>query len=230
MPDTTKHTPHENDILIVTNIDTDCDIIDTEDNYPHSEYFQVKWSGHPHRIAPGATKRMPRFLAEHFAKHLANHMLLKMEESTGRKGLMQSSFERPKMIDRIILGVDSYFLGDNVSEADALASKVDELNPGERPMDLGTVPSPLMGVLKDEPKKVEIKEETVPSTPDLPPAGSGEPPKKADTPKDEPKTSIVDPSKPKPSRKELFADCEKLGIEVTGRETVDQLIAKIKAF
>ena len=50
--------------------------------------------------------------------------------------------------------------------------------------------------------------------------------------KEEPKqeTSLWDSDKPKPTRRELFETTYKLGIDTTGKETVDQLIAKIKAF
>src|SRR3990167_4788916 len=155
---TTKHKPHELDVLIVANIDTDCDVIDTEYNYPHKDYFQVLWSGHPHRVTPGGTKRMPRFLAEHYAKHLANHVLMKMEEATGRKGLVQSSFERPRVLSQILKGVDTWFLGDTeVEEGEKVASMVDELNPAEKPLDLGDIPNPAVGVLKPEPKPVVIE-------------------------------------------------------------------------
>lgn len=220
MPDTNKHTPHENDILTVKNIDVDCEIIDTEENYPHKDYFQVKWSGHPHRIPPGETRKMPRFLAEHYAKHLADHVLMRLEEKTGRKGLVQSSFERPRVLSEILLGVDTYFLGeDTAEEGQQVANKVSELNPEERFLDLGTIPNPAVGVLKDEPKAVVLPPEEI------------KPEKKVELPVvSNEKTSIYDESKPKPSMRSLLADCEKLGIEVTGKESTDQLISKIKAF
>lgn len=226
MPDT-KHKPHELDVLIVMNVDVDCDVQDTEEDYPHKTYFQVRWSGHPHRIGPGLTKKMPRFLAEHYAKHLADHMLMKMEENTGRKGLIQSSFERPKMLQRILLGVDTWFLGENeVEEGAKVASMVDELNPGEKVMDLGVIPNPAVGVLKPEPKPVVVEDE--PEEPKAPEKPVDMPP--ADTTAKPEETSIYDENKPKPTKKQLVADCEKLGIEITGKETVDQLIAKIKSF
>ena len=223
MPDDTPHKPHELDVLIVCNPDVNCDVIDTEEDYPHKEYFQVRWSGHPHRIAPGQTKKMPRFLAEHFAKHLANHLLMKLEESTGRKGLVQSSFERPKMIAKIILGVDTYFLGESeVEEGAKVAETVDKLNmPEERVTNLGEIPNTMMGVLKPEPRSV-ITEETVLPTTDVPVVDAPVSPVT--------NTSIYDDSKPKPTRKELLVEADKLGIEVTGKETVDQLIGKIKSF
>ena len=215
MPDEPQRKSHELDVLIVCNPDVNCNVIDTEENYPHSDYFQVRWSGHPHRIAPGQTKKMPRFLAEHYAKHLADHLLMKLEEETNRKGLMQSSFERPKMISRILLGVDTYFLGESeVEEGEKVAKTVETLNmPEERAIDLGRIPNPMMGVLKSEPQIFGVQ--------NLP----------TDTVvKDTLKTSLWDDSKPKPTRAELITEADKLGIELTGKERVDDLIAKIKAF
>jgi len=225
MPDTisTKSpTPNNLDVLIVKNIDIDCTVQDTDDDYNHSDYFQVRWSGHPHRIVPGQTKKMPRFLAEHYAKHLADHVLMRMEEKTGRKGLIQSSFERPKIIKEILLGVDTWYMADSeVEQGEKVAKMVDTLNPEERPVDLGTIPDPLMGILKAEPKSIsesvsEVTENVVMKG--LPDAILGD------------KPSIWDDSKPRPSRKELLADCEKLGIEVSGKENVQDLIDKIKKF
>jgi len=226
MPDEAKHKPHELDVLIVCNPDVNCNVQDTEDDYPHRDYFQVKWSGHPHRIPPGQTKKMPRFLAEHYAKHLANHLLIKMEEETGRKGLLQSSSERPKMLAKILLGVDTYFLGESVvEEGEKVSQIVDTLNPEEKAIDLGEIPNPVLGVLKPEPQPVEVYNEPTLSATQVEPELLSEVPTVKVL-----ETSIWDDKKAKPTRKELLADCEKLGLEVTGKETVDQLIAKIKAF
>src|SRR3990167_8011700 len=169
MPDLTpQHTPDSSDILIVCNPDVNCDDIDTEEDYPHKDYFQVRWANYPHRVSPGQTRKMPRYLAEHYAKHLADHILTRMEEKTGRKGLMQSSVERPKVISQILLGVDTWFLGETEVEiGEKVGRLVDTLNPDERPVDLGTIPDPLMGMLKAEPKPVVIttEEAMIPKNP-----------------------------------------------------------------
>jgi len=67
-----------------------------------------------------------------------------------------------------------------------------------------------LGVLKPEQKIEEIMKE------------AGKP--------EEAKTSIWDPSKPKPTKKELLEECKKMGIETTGKEKVDDLIALLKKF
>lgn len=216
MSDATQSKPHELDTLIVYNPDLNCHVIDSDEGYPHADYFQVRWSNKPHRIAPGATKRMPRFLAEHYAKHLADHLLTRMEEETKRKGLMQSPVERPRVLAQIIKGVDTYFLGEEHDDlGDKTEKLVQDLNPEERPIDLGTVVNPMVGILKPEPKPVVLEEPNIP-----------EPVVKVKN--DNP--SIWDESKPKPTKKELMADCEKLGIEISGKEDVETLIQKIKAF
>jgi hypothetical protein len=209
MPDTTPK-PNELDVLIVKNTDVDCNVIDSENRYPHSEYFQVKWGGKPHRIAPGQTKKMPRFLAEHFAKHLADHILFKLEDQTKKRGLINSPVERPRVISEILLGVDTYFGSD---EDTSVTEPVDTGMPEERAMDLGEVPNPLMGVLKGNASVTSPLPDSVPVQA-----------------KSEEKVSIWDDDKPKPAREQLLADCDKLGIEITGKESDDQLIDKIKAF
>ena len=221
--------PHELDILIVVNPDLNCPDIDTEEGWKHKDFFQVRWSGAPHRIIPGQTRRMMRFLAEHFAKHLANHILIKKEEGTGKKGLMQSPVERPKVLKSILIGIDSYFLmADEKGEGERVTQMVDQLNPTERPLNLGVIPDPTMGVLKSEPpsldqvmKKAGLEEKEV----ELP-KGDGQPP----TVKIEEKTSIWDPKKPKPTKVELIKDAVRLGLDIKGTETVDQLIGMIKKF
>lgn len=237
----TPKKPNESDILLVYNSDINCDVIDSEDNYPHKDYFQVKWSNHPHRVAPGKVRKMPRFLAEHFAKHLADHILTKMEEQTGRKGLVQSPTERPRVLKEILLGVDTYFLGEeDVDQGEKIVKAVETLNE-ERPLDLGEVPNPMLGVLKPEPKTVNVTDSvsespsavddaTVTNPKDVATAQTAPVQEVEPAPTSQEKVSIWDDTKPKPSRKSLIADCEKLGIEVSGKESVDQLIALIKKF
>lgn len=244
-----RRTESPDDILLVTNIDIDCDQSSTdvertsrrimdpetggvytewsqiEHTFNHREYFEVRWGKKPFRIKPGDTRRLPRYLAEHFAEHLANHMLGKMEEETGRQRLVTNALERPKMIDRIIVGVDQYFAGDDdVDEGQAAYDKVEELNRnpelvamtqdighGGRSMELrgevdaGSVPKHLYGTLTtDTPKTLD---ETL--------AEAGEAP-------EAPKTA--------PTRAQLIAEAHKLGIDIKRTDTVDDLKAKIAQF
>lgn len=150
MPD---YKEHEQDIMLVRNIDVDCedtsvDIVKTTrrirdsetgaeiteyleltDECDHSKYFQVKWGGQRFRIAPGQTRRMPRFIAEHFTKHLADHILGKREIEEKRVGLINHPIERPKIIEEILLGVDEPFnaLGE-IDDALEAFNQVEELN------------------------------------------------------------------------------------------------------
>ena len=204
------------DILIVQNVDLNCNYIDSEEGWSHADFFQVKYGGAPLRIKPGETRRVPRYRAEHFAKHLADHMLMKMEEETGKQFLVNNVIERPKMLAHILIGVDTYYLEQEqgpVDETAKLAAEDKQLNQDEdsvdKAMNIGEVPNPMMGTLKE--------------TPTTPPV-----PKSA--PEDDKKTSIFDPSKDKPTRQQLIKACADQGIEWTMRDTNEVLIGKLKAF
>ena len=230
---------HENDILLVYNPDLGCDEEDAEEGWSHKDFFQVKWDGYPHRIAPGESRRMPRFLAEHYAKHLANHILGKRERSEGRIGLLQSPIERPKVLATIVQKVEEYFHGQpNLTVGQAAALQVEKLNePVGIPLtsrdqelpatDIGEVPNTAVGVLKAEPKPLAEILKNAEETSGVPSVEDGNAPVVSEPAGP---TSIYDPSKPRPTKKELLADAYKLGIEVNGKETVDQLIDKIKSF
>jgi hypothetical protein len=203
------------DILIVQNCDLNCNYIDSEEGWSHADFFQVKYGGAPLRIKPGETRRVPRYRAEHFAKHLADHMLMKMEEETGKQFLVNNVIERPKMLNQILTGVDTYYLEQDQgpsTEVDKLATEDKQLNPEddtERAMDIGEVPNPMIGTLK---------------------ATSKTPPVPKSEPEDDKKTSIFDPSKDKPTRQQLIKACADQGIEWTMKNTNEELIAKLKAF
>ena len=243
------------DIILVKNIDEHCsdvshdvirtskkvqdpetgqwitEYIEIQQEFSHGDYFQVKWGGQPHRILPGQTKLMPRYVAEHYAKYLADHMLGKMEASTGKIGLVQSKVERPKMLAKILVRVESYHLGDALSDEGARAvEEVDQLNKGERVLDLGFIPPTAVGVLKDEPK-TEAELLAIAGEGDaqpLPPSGPVEALK--DQRIEEVKTSLFDKEKPLPPKGELIRTVVKLGIEIKGNESSEALAALIRAF
>jgi len=200
------------DVLIVQNIDLNCDDVDTEEGWSHKDYYQVKWGGNPIRIKPGETRRLPRYVAEHFAKHLANHILMKMEKETGKQFLVNNPIERPKVLKQIIIGVDQYFLDQEIAEqteGEKVAAEIEKLNePEEKALDVGAVPNPAIGELKEEPKTPEIPEEK---------------PSKE-------KTSIWDPKLPDPSINELRHACKLQGIEFTLKDNKETLIQKLKSF
>lgn len=123
------------------------------DVYEHSwstkDFFEVRWDGRPHRIKPGETRRMPRYLADHFAKILIDFILTQREEKEKLTGLLKNRQERAKLYKQIIIGVDSYYNGDLYDyqrEGNFVEQQVQEMNtntPNVR--DLGEVPPVALG-------------------------------------------------------------------------------------
>lgn len=142
---------NENDMLSITNIDTDCHDItydsvrvserwrdpesgrvltqfkDVSYTFEHKDGFQVRWSGRAFTIPPGETRKMPRFLGEHFAYHLANHILDIEGKKIGRE-LRADPVWRPKILKRIIVDEEPFFSAMGDSVGNALANKVDQMN------------------------------------------------------------------------------------------------------
>lgn len=245
------------DLMMVKNIDLNCSEVTSEivrkdvsredenghryvayeevvEEFSHADYFQVKFNGYPHRIAPGETKVWPRYLAEHYAKHLADHMLQKQEASENKMGLVNSKVERPKVLKQIIVGVQQYYYDSEEANMTAEQQRIRQIEDLNRPAapglreeggrkvhDLGEVEdrtpvvNKALGVLEDEPKSLE---EVL-----------------ADVPDDKP-TVERDPNKPaltQPNaitRKELFEAAHAQGIKVTGRETKDQLVGILQKY
>lgn len=261
--------PNPEDIILVKNIDVDCNDITTDvvrtsrkifnpetgatstvfedqvEEWSHKDYFQVRWSGHPHRIKPGETRRMPRYIADHFAKYLADHILAKREKAEKRTGLVQSIVERPKVLAQILLKVDEYYLRDSFSDEGARAvAEVEALNPAEEvsAISVGVVPPPAVGVLKPEPPSLDevMKKAGEEASESLPEAtkitGSpaahikGSTQKKTATTAGSSKTSLFDKDKPLPSKTELLRTAYEMGLDVTGDETQEQLAAMLKGF
>ena len=153
-PNTNKN--NENDTLHIKNIDTDCHDVtydsvrvserwrdpesgrvltqfkDIAYTFEHSDGFQVRWSGRAFNIPPGETRKMPRFLGEHFALHLANHILDKEGEKIGRT-LRADPIWRPKVLKEIIVDEEPFFSGLGDSVGNALASQVDQMNQDQPP-------------------------------------------------------------------------------------------------
>lgn len=151
--ETPKQQNNENDTLWITNIDTGCseDTYDSvrvserwrdpesgrilttfkEQNYHfnHADGFQVRWSGQPFTLKPGETARMPRFLGEHFAYHLVNHMLDK-EGPNARN----SPLKRPSMLARVIIKEEPFFAAITDSVGMATLKQVKEMNEGNAPI------------------------------------------------------------------------------------------------
>jgi len=229
----------QDDILVIQNIDIDCDDVTEEIetkflaktnpetgqvirqrveevvSWAHKDFFQVKKGGYPYRIAPGETRRYPRYIGEHYANHLIDHMLMKKEKETNQKNLVRNPAERKALLDKIIIDTEYLHREDEISEDQKTFEKVKELNkePGERSIDLGQVPDKVTRAL-----------------PSATPVKAGNKPAPVKNTGDVAKTSVWDKDKPKPTKKELLAQCEELDIETTGKETVDELIDKVKKF
>lgn len=213
---------HEQDLIIVRNIDIDCDFVDDEGN-DHSQAFSVKWGGIPHSIRPGATKLMPRFLADHYAKHLTDHILTKEQNITKKIGLVNDAKRRKAVIESILVGVEQFYMGDvDIEAGEAVARQVEQLNKEDeelmkRPLDLGKVPHKALGYSRGAddltvviPPKEEMEENPIPKPVKAKAADTATPTKR--------------------THKELLEECEKLEIELTGKETTKELEAKLAAF
>lgn len=205
-------TSHEQDLLVVHNI--------------LSTPFQVLWGGQPFSIEAGQQKVYPRYLAEHMAKHLADRHLLMQEEQykvdhggeAMKNSLLNDKEKRTEAVKEILPSVYQYYLeqpqqgADQKLQADIEAANerfTTDLKPQQTVEIKDEAPvNKALGVLKENPK-----------TPEPPKA-------KADAP------SLVDKNKRQPTKAELIADLEALDpdIELTGNESVEELIAKIKAF
>jgi hypothetical protein len=145
-------TEDPNDTLLVRNVDVGCDevsvdflkttktVIDEDGNrmtefveipftFNHAEEFQVRWGGQKFRIAPGEVRKMPRSIAEHYAKHLANHVLAKREIEEEKAGLINNPIERPKVLAEILIGVEQYWDDyGQLDEGTEALKKFEELN------------------------------------------------------------------------------------------------------
>lgn len=186
------------------------EIFDKHEEWDHTDYFQVKFDGKPYRIAPGRTALLPRFVAEHFAKHLADHILQKKEEETGRRGLVQSPIERPNTLKQILTEVNSELI---TSPSIPAEPAIQDSGPTE---DAGVVPNGAVGTLVPEPPTLaEIMKV------------AGEDPNKIDKiPIEE--TSITDDKKPLPTRRQLIELCYNQSIDIVGTESKAELIEKLK--
>lgn len=230
----TAHKAHEQDYIRVRNIDVDCDHTTNEtvkrpqtlfdergeatgtayeeriDQYSHRNGFRVKWGGKIHTIQPGKAKSYPRYLAEHYAKHLADHMLQKSGKPLNDK------MERSHLLNRILEGVIEWHEEEEVDDAELTAREVERRNPGEKRLreeDLGELVEE--HVMRDAP---EVNPETVEPE---------EAPSKEESKAGKP--SLLDPDN-LPSKDDLRAECEAMGIELTGKETQKELATKLRQF
>lgn len=180
------------------------------------EFFEIRWDGRPHRIKAGETRRMPRYLADHFAKYLIDFILTQREKREKVTGLMKNRLERAKLYKQIIIGVDSYYNGDMYDfgrEGQFVEQQVQQLNNVPNARDLGEVPPVALGY----------------GTTDKPPEPVGDPLLTLNP---------VNPDKPTTqedlianrSMNELRAEAKQLGIEIKTTMNKEALAAAILNF
>ena len=208
------------DIVLVQNIDLDCDFFDELENYSHRDYFQFRWNKQPFRLKPGETRRFPRYLAEHFAKHLANHILIKRQDKTKNLNLLGNDVERKKLLNEIIISVENYYHQDEeLNPGQVAAAQVEELNREEErveTLDIGKDESESIEQIKDNTTTISTPESSTTIIPKEKVEFAG--------------VTTETPIKTKPTRSELVEECKNMGIELEGNEKVDYLIEKLKDF
>lgn len=112
-----------NDILRVANIDVNCSLNDPQVHPESQDKFVAYWAKNPYVIEAGKTRLFPRFIANHYAKHLADHIL------TSRELSVADPKERPLLIKQIILGVEeSFSAAPEMTEGEKIAAEVNKLD------------------------------------------------------------------------------------------------------
>jgi hypothetical protein len=153
----TRPQTDQNDILYVHNIDIGCSDItydtlrmtekwrdpdpesrrhivtrfrDVTNKYDHSKGFTAKLSNHPFTIPPNGTMRLPRYIGQHYAEKLADHMLDKMGVDKMKRN---DPIERPAMLARIIVKIEPFMALMPETVGDRAAQEVAALNPSVKP-------------------------------------------------------------------------------------------------
>ncbi len=138
---------------------------------PTEQVFSVRWSGYSYSLNPHQRIIWPRFLAEHFAKKLTDHILLSREyqaeleyKKSGRPmsefippALLKNKVERPKVVNSILTGVYNYYRPQGKDAGAAqLQQQIDAWNTADtnqerdKAVDMGAAADPLLGVLSDD--------------------------------------------------------------------------------
>ncbi len=80
--------------------------------------FTGYWDGKPRTFKPGESKYMPQFLAEHFAKHLTNQLLLEQ----GKENLTSPKF--PEQVPAFMEVYNKICKVDDEGQEDALDADI----------------------------------------------------------------------------------------------------------
>lgn len=191
-----------NDILRVANIDVNCSLNDPECHPEGQNKFTAVYAKNPYTIEAGKTRLFPRFIAEHYAKHLTDHILISQEKP------ISDNKERPLLLKQILLGTEeSFSASPEMTEGEKIAADVAKLEVANveptEPVNPTGFTEPAVATVAEEPQELEektigLKEET--------------------------------PMEQKPTLRELKEEADKLGIPYKKSVTVDQLLNLIKAF
>lgn len=204
---------HEQDVILVRNILVDDDFYDEEENYSYADKFQVRWNGTPFSIKAGGERLFPRYIAKHFAKHLADRVLTLQAQRGSYEPRLNSATERPKILQQILVGVHEYY-GDEpeYDEGKAAAEKVEQINA----VSIGKIPDPMVGNLRPDPKPTSEILEEAKNNPD------------PITEEEKQKEELT--GKRTATKEQLLLECARLDIPVTGKESRPELLSKLKAF
>jgi len=207
---------HPEDILIVRNINTD--------DPDFKDYFEVKWNGVVFRIPPLGIRRMPRYLAYHFNKHLTDRIIYRMDMAQfGRKmktTRLRDTKLRNEIQRKIIVAVDQYYMADEADPQAQLMKMYGQLNPDDKsePLNVGNVELPL-----EPPHISDVATDDLgnPIMEDLEviakdSAGIGQ--------------EELDKIPKIRSKKELIAEAEELGLELEGTESAKEIQEMILQF
>jgi hypothetical protein len=195
-------TQSPNDILRVANIDINCSLNDPEVHPESQNKFTVVYAKNPYTIDSGKTRLFPRFIAEHYAKHLTDHIL------TSQNKPISDNKERPLLLKQILLGVEeSFSASPEQTEGEKIAEEVAKLEADKveatEPVNPTGYVEPAVVPVAQEPQELTIEE----------------------APKEEKK-----PMEQRPTLRELKEEADKLGIKYKRNVTVDQLLSLIRAF
>ena len=220
------------DTLIVHNIDVDCNDVTVEYKkkisygagdaplgmapqkeaeeedvmyeFNHSEGFQVMYGGNIFNIRPGETRRLPRYIGEHYAKHLIDHLLQKKSEKTGKPNIVNDVNERTALLKQIIIS-EEILLGDYTP----VNSNMDNPDSNSKTLREEEIE------VSDQLRGFEVKQQDTITLEDI---------------KNAPADDTVVVGNETKTRAELMAECKSLGIPISRNDTAQNLISKIKAF
>jgi hypothetical protein len=220
------------DILVVQNIDVDCHDVTVEYKkkisygapdvpigmapqaeaneedimyeFNHSDGFQSMYGGNIFNIRPGETRRLPRYIAEHYAKHLIDHLLQKKSEKLGKPNIVNDIKERTELLKQIIIS-EELLLGDYTPAN----SNMDSSDNGSKTLREEEIE------VSDQLRGFEVKEQETITLEDI---------------KNAPEDDTVKVGNETKTRAELMAECKSLGIPISRNDTAINLISKIKSF